>query len=125
MLRKLSKSNVTTWYYKDGDMVPGHPPDAYGIHAGVSGNLTGVSGNLTGVRGELSGVGGNLTRVRGELSGVRGNLSGVFGNLTGVRGNLTGVSGDLDDCKITQEDRKAGIHISELIAADAKESETK
>ena len=68
MLRKLSKSNATTWYYKDGARVPGHPP-------------------------------------------------GVFGDLTGVRG-------DLDDCEITQEDRKAGIHISELIAADAAESET-
>ena len=39
MLRKLSKSNATTWYYKDGAMVPGHPP-------GVRGNLTGVSGDL-------------------------------------------------------------------------------
>ena len=53
----------------------------------------------------------------GHPRGVRGDLSGVSGNLTGVRGNL-------DDCKITQEDRKAGIHISELIAADAAESET-
>ena len=34
-------------------------------------------------------------------------------------GDLTGVWGNVDDCKITQEDRKAGIHISELIAADA------
>ena len=76
MLRKLSKSNATTWYYKDGAKVPGHPPG-----------------------------------VRGDLSGVRGNLSGVWGNL--------------DDCKITQEDREAGIHISELFAADAEESETK
>jgi len=30
----------------------------------------------------------------------------------------TNVRGDLDDCKITQEDREAGIHISELIAAN-------
>ena len=76
MLRKLTKSNATTWYYKDGDMVPGHPPDAYG-------------------------------------------------NLSGVSGNLTDVWGNLDDCKITQEDREAGIHISELFADDAAESETK
>ena len=83
MLRKLSKSNATTWYYKDGARVPGYPRDVWG-----------------------------------NLSGVWGNLSGVWGDISGVRGNL-------DDCKITQEDRKAGIHISELIAADAAESETK
>ena len=95
MLRKLSKSNATTWYYKDGAKVLGHPP---------------------GVRGDLNGVSGNLT-------GVSGNLSGVSGNLTGVGGNLTGVSGDLDDCKITQSDRDRGIDISELLAY-AAESET-
>jgi len=103
MLRKLSKSNATTWYYKDGARVLGHPP-------GVFGNLTGVRGNLTG--------------VRGELSGVWGDLSGVSGELTGVSGELTGVRGYLDDCEITQSDRDRGIDISELIAADAAESET-
>ena len=95
MLRKLSKSNATTWYYKDGARVLGHPP----------------------------GVFGNLTGVRGELSGVWGDLSGVSGELTGVSGELTGVRGYLDDCKITQSDRDRGIDISELFAY-AAESET-
>ena len=53
MLRKLSKSNATTWYYKDGATVPGYPP---------------------GVRGDLTGVWGDLTDVRGDLTGVRGDL---------------------------------------------------
>lgn len=51
----------------------------------------------------------------GDLTGVWGDLSGVSGDLTGVRGDLTGVSGDLDDCEITDEDRKRGIYIYELI----------
>ena len=42
-----------------------------------------------------------------------------------VWGDLTGVRGDLDDCEITQEDRKAGIHISELLKRDeVKENST-
>ena len=53
MLRKLSKSNATTWYYKDGARVPGHPP-------GVRGDLTGVSGDLSDVWGDLTGVSGDL-----------------------------------------------------------------
>ena len=50
----------------------------------------------------------------GDLSGVRGNLSGVRGDLTGVRGDLTGVRGNLDECQITDEDRKNGIDIEDL-----------
>ena len=51
----------------------------------------------------------------GYLSGVWGDLTEVSGNLTGVRGYLSGVSGDLDDCEITDEDRKKGISIDDLI----------
>lgn len=51
----------------------------------------------------------------GYLSGVWGDLSGVWGDLTGVRGDLSGVSGNIDDCEITDEDRKKGISIDDLI----------
>jgi hypothetical protein len=62
----------------------------------------------SGVRGDLTGVWGNLTEVRGDLSEVRGDLTGVWGNLTEVRGNI-------DDCKLTEEDRKKGVNIKDLI----------
>jgi hypothetical protein len=39
----------------------------------------------------------------------------VSGDLTGVSGDLTGVSGDLDDCEITDQDRKNGVKIEDLI----------
>ena len=58
---------------------------------------------------------GNLSDVRGDLSGVTGDLNGVRGDLTGVRGNLTGVRGNLDECGITDEQRKTGIDINTLI----------
>lgn len=53
--------------------------------------------------------------VRGDLTGVYGDLTDVYGDLTGVYGNLTSVSGDLTDCEITDEDRKKGIDINDLI----------
>jgi len=65
--------------------------------------------------GYLSGVWGDLSGVSGDLSGVWGDLSGVWGDLTGVRGDLSGVSGNIDDCEITDEDRKKGISIDDLI----------
>ena len=53
--------------------------------------------------------------ISGDLSGVSGNLTGISGDLTGVRGDLLGVRGDLDECEITQEDRKRGIDVEDLI----------
>ena len=38
-----------------------------------------------------------------------------WGDLSGVRGDLSGVSGNIDDCEITDEDRKKGISIDDLI----------
>ena len=53
--------------------------------------------------------------IRGNASGISGNVSGISGNVSGIRGNVSGISGNVDDCEITEEDRKKGIKISELI----------
>jgi len=63
---------------------------------------------------------GAPSRVSGNLSGVSGDLSGVSGNLSGVYGNLSGVSGNLDECYISDDEREAGINISDLIKAAEK-----
>ena len=59
-LKKVSDQNGS-WYYDDGRIIEGPPPDVCGDLTGVCGNLTGVRGNLTGVRGDLTGVCGDLT----------------------------------------------------------------
>ena len=94
MKKKLKKTDSIIYHYKDGKRIKGVPE-------GISGDLTGVSGNLSG--------------ISGDLTGVRGDLSGISGDLTGVRGDLLGVRGDLDECEITQEDRKRGIDVEDLI----------
>jgi len=87
MKRALRKNKFPIFYYKDGKKYDEVPSD---------------------VRGDLTGV-------RGYLTGVRGYLTGVRGYLTGVRGYLTGVEGYLDDCELSDEDRKNGVRISDLI----------
>ena len=95
MKKNLKKVVNNIFHYVDGLRVDGAPYD---------------------VSGDLSGVWGDLTDVSGDLYDVRGNLTGVWGNLSGVRGNLTGVWGDLDKCEITDEERKEGIDIEDLVA---------
>lgn len=50
-------------------------------------------------------------------NGVRreGCPPGVRGDLSGVRGDLSGVCGDLDDCDLTDDDRRAGVDVADLI----------
>lgn len=60
----------------------------------------------------LSGVHVNLI---GDLSGLRGDASGLRGNVRGLRGYVTGLSGDVDDCEITEEERAAGVDVTDLV----------
>lgn len=47
--------------------------------------------------------------------GLSGDISGLSGNISGISGNCEGVKGNLDDCEITDKERKKGIDISELV----------
>ena len=87
MKRALRKEAVSVWYFVDGKRIDGKPTN----------------------------ISGNLSNIRGDLSGVSGNLSNIWGNLSGVSGDLSGVSGNLSDCDISEEERKAGINVADLI----------
>jgi len=51
-------------------------------------------------------------RVRyGNCDGLGGDCSGIYGDCTGTRGNL-------DECNISDEERKAGINIKDLVMED-------
>ena len=58
---------------------------------------------------------GNNPNMSGNCTGLSGNCSGLWGDCTGLSGNCSGLSGDLDDCKITDEERKKGVNINDLI----------
>ena len=83
-------------------------------------NITGDKTNIYGVvspylTGDVSGITGNVSELRGDVSGLRGNVSGLSGSATGLSGNATGLSGDLDSCCISDEDRKKGIPLYDLV----------
>jgi prophage DNA circulation protein len=94
MIKKLTKIESKTHYYKDGKIF-------YGIHDGI--------------RGDVSNISGNVSDIRGGVSDIRGDVSGISGNVSNISGNVSGISGNLDDCEITEEDRKKGIDIKDLI----------
>jgi len=68
-----------------------------------------------GVTGDLTDITGNLTDITGDLTDITGNLTDITGNLTDITGDLTDITGNIDDCEITDEERKKGINITDLI----------
>jgi hypothetical protein len=71
-------------------------------------NVSCISGNVSGLRGDVSCISGNV-------SGLRGNVSCISGDVSGLRGNVSGLRGNVDGCEITDEERKNGIDIKNLI----------
>jgi len=38
-----------------------------------------------------------------------------YGDLTYISGDLTDISGDVDECDLTDDDRRSGVNIEDLI----------
>ena len=101
MKKALKQSYCELYHIKDGVRIAGK-------NLAMSGNCSGMSGNCTGMWGECSGISGNCTGMFGDCSGISGNCTGVFGECSWVYGNI-------DDCQLTDEDRKIGVDIEDLI----------
>ena len=95
MKKTLTKNKYNLYHVKDGVKIEG-------VHSGLRGDIS-------------DGLYGNVSGLRGDVYGLRGNVTGLSGDVSGLRGNVTGLSGNLDDCEITDEDRKKGIDVNELI----------
>ena len=87
MKKCLTRTDQCVYYYVNGDRI-------YGVPDGITGNLTGIWGNLT---------------------GITGDLTGITGDLTEITGNLTGIWGDIDDAGLTDDDRKRGVSVDDLL----------
>ena len=44
-----------------------------------------------------------------------GNVSGLFGNVSNISGDCTNVKGNLDECELTEDERKKGVYIKDLV----------
>ena len=75
-----------------------------GMHDRIFGD---ISGDLY---GDISGLSGNIS------SSLSGNISsGLSGNISGLSGDISGLSGNIYECDISDDERDAGIDVSELI----------
>lgn len=57
-------------------------------------------------------------KVEGKKEGMEGDCSELRGNCSGLKGDCSGFRGDLDECEITDEDRKNGIRLEDLLEDD-------
>ena len=76
--------------------------------------LSRVTTKLYHYKGDIK-VDGTNSEMIGNCTGLYGNCTGLYGNCTGLYGNCSGLYGDLYECDITDEDRKKGIDIAELV----------
>ena len=119
MKKALTRNDKELYYYNNGvkkiidpNNKATYPSDLSGV---ISGDLYGDISDLRGVissdlRGVISGG------VYGDISGVYGVISGdLYGDITGVYGPATSCIGDIDICELTEEERKNGVNIDDLI----------
>ena len=76
--------------------------------------LSRVTTKLYHYKGDIK-VDGTNGEMIGDCTGLSGDCTGLYGDCSGLRGDCTGLRGDLYECDITDEDRKKGIDIAELV----------
>ena len=76
--------------------------------------LSRVTTKLYHYKGDIK-VDGTNSEMIGNCTGLNGNCTGLSGDCSGLRGDCTRLYGDLYECDITDEDRKKGIDIAELV----------
>ena len=69
-------------------------------------------GRLSGDCSELS---GNCSGLSGDCSRLSGDCSELYGDCSGLYGDCSWLSGDLDQCEITEQERKNGVSLSDLV----------
>ena len=74
------------------------------------------------IDGVHAGIRGDVTGIRGDVTGIRGDVTGIEGDVTGIRGDVTGIEGDVDGAGLTDDERRSGVDVSQLIE-DREEKE--
>jgi len=55
--------------------------------------------------------------LTGNVSGLTGNVSaGLTGDVSGLTGDVSGLTGNIDNCQITEKERKQGVNIADLVS---------
>jgi len=138
MVRKLKKQCKTDFLYHffENEKIMGKNPKMHHAHRNeLNGDCVGLWGDCSGLRGECTGLMGlwgecsnligDCSGLRGDCSGLRGDCSGLTGDCSELRGNCSNIfgdcsdlSGNIDCCEITDEERKKGVKIEDLVCPD-------
>jgi len=114
MIRKLKESIRDLYHFDFGQKMPWSRNSMRGDCSGLWGDCTKLEGDCTELEGDCTGL-------RGDCSDLYGDCSGLSGDCTGLRGKCTGLLGDFDLCEITDDERKKGVHIYDLIFKSEEE----
>ncbi len=87
MKKCLKKLELKIYHVVKGEKIDG-------VHAGIEGNVSGIEGNV---------------------SGIWGGVSGIWGDVTGIEGNVSGIWGVVDGAGLTDDERRSGVDVSQLI----------
>lgn len=50
------------------------------------------------------------------MSGIYGDVSGIREDVSGIYGEVTGINGDIDTCELTDEVRRKGVNVNDLVS---------
>jgi len=123
-MRKALKRNGELYYYKDEEKIILDCNNVLSYPIGLSGIISSnLSGDISGITGDISGISGNVSNLFGDVSEISGDISNIYGEISsnlsgdlfGISGNVFGISGNIDDCELTEEDRKKGVDIENLV----------
>jgi hypothetical protein len=79
-----------------------------------------LCGDCIDLRGDCSNLCGNCTGLRGDCSDLRGDFTGLRGDCSSLYGDCTGLKGDLDECCISNEERRKGVDLENLTNNEEK-----
>ena len=54
-------------------------------------------------------------KINGVHTGIEGDVSGIWGDVSGIWGDVSGIWGGVDDAELTDDERRAGIDVSQLL----------
>jgi len=60
-------------------------------------------------------IDGAHENISGDVSMIRGDVSDIRGDVFNISGGVSEIRGDIDECQITDEERKKGIDIEDLV----------
>ena len=72
-------------------------------------------GNCSGIHGDCSRIHGDCSSLYGDCAGLFGDCSDLYGDCSRIHGDCSNIKGNLDDCELSEEDRKNGVNIKYLI----------